>query len=478
MEVIGRVVSTKLLCHPDFNAIIKKYAMVTKNVFVGISKNAVLFEFDNDSGDLLKSAKITSKCDDLQVVHSSGGECHVVITFENDQGFDVYKITRNGFEKIHSCPKSFVKLSVVESGHGHEVIEVFTSSTAFEVLDFSTSKCNSSVSNTKVKNAISWQQEKAEMSVKKAREDVEKFAQLWKSALSNIHSEDQSDILREPDFLKSLFNRKEAVTSDKKIELTVKKIRSSNGFILITLQNDTTEDISDIRLHLLNDGIFKIKPADLGCFVKDQIVTGILEDFGLETSPSKDAIKIKPKREIPFIIKIIETQDEFLTPMLQFTTEKSPKTHLQNIEMIELSEVRMPLTKREIVFARITMSNVKKSLLMASILHRPFNLEEILSNNGFEKLDGNVHFNDLIVFVIFKQNSFSYRIDSYSDDSNQIKIVLKSLYKHFKGDISIKTSDQLIESSGSRRSAILDEIEAIQSAKKSKEIQTDRAFLS
>ena len=174
--------------------------------------------------------------------------------------------------------------------------------------------------------------------------------------------------------------------------------------------------------------------------------------------------------------------DEKLDLQLQFVSSESKTKNIQKLPKIKVKDTSYEnndkLTKDEEIYAKIAFSDIKKCLKIHSILDRPFELENVLITIGFEKFDDRIFVKKEILCVSFKQNSCSYRLDVYANFSGPLKSMVKQMYQNFKDDILISLEKKIIQPKLSKKMALLDEIEAVQNGRESKEIITDRVFLS
>ena len=140
MEVIGRICSnSKPQVHQDLKDCIEIFKII-KNVFlsVGLSKNNIFLEFDNNSGRIFRAYKTCEICKDFKVVHDLDGRYKIVLIFQNGF-FEVIKPRydeKNLFESVYKSKQSTVALDIIDDITGHQVLRVQYSPTTHEMLDF------------------------------------------------------------------------------------------------------------------------------------------------------------------------------------------------------------------------------------------------------------------------------------------------------------------------------------------------------
>ena len=123
----------------------------------------------------------------------------------------------------------------------------------------------------------------------------------------------------------------------------------------------------------------------------------------------------------------------------------------------------------------MALSDITKKLNVTSVLERSFDLFKALSGQ-LEQKTRNIMLNSEIVCVVFQQNTYSYKIELYTNSLQSLKNFVQNLYKKLTEDIVITLQKNPIASSqNDKKSALLDEIS---SKDANVEVHTDRVFLS
>ena len=191
--------------------------------------------------------------------------------------------------------------------------------------------------------------------------------------------------------------------------------------------------------------------------------------------------------EMTILLQVhLKEEDENICLQLQFMSPESKTVNIQHLPKINtknnITDI-VEMTKNEEICARLTFSDIKKCLKITSGLKRNFELDRVLKSDklGFEEFNHRIYIKKDIMCAVFKQNSYSYRLNMYANSSKPMKIMVKDMYQNVKDDVLITLEKQLIETKISKKFALMDEIEAIQNGRASKELKeitTDRAFLS
>jgi len=501
MEVIGRI-CPKLIppILQDLKDCIEKFESINSNIGVGLSKNNILLEFDNEKGNIFRGHKMSRICTDFKVLHDLDGKYLIVLIFKDDY-FEVIKPRKdeNRYESVYISDKTIVALDILDDVKGHEVIRVQYSPTTHEILDFVEKRTQFQAPSEAVEKSLQWQLEHAEKSVQAAKNEVSELEQILKCAITDLASNDPNPNvnIKEVDVIKSLFNRDDFnFTRDSKISLDIKDFKMSQFqpgqpvVLLYKIKNESNFSISDIKMVLLNEGKHKIKilRETLDEMINTEIVKGISNGFGVKTTQHSDKEKtqknnLRVNQEMSILLQVHpKNYNEKLDLQLQFITSESKTKSIQKLPKIALkkdnSDETEKLTENQDIYAKIAFSDIKKCLRIYSILDRPFELEIVLSAIGFEKFDDRIFVKRDILCVLFKQNSYSYRLNVYANTSGPMKTMVKQMYQKFKDDILINLEEKIIQPKLSKKMALLDEIEAIQNGRESKEIITDRVFLS
>ena len=96
MEVIGRICpNLSAPIHEDLKDCIEKFETINSIISVGVSKNNILLEFNNENGQIFRGHKISKICTDFKVLHDLDGKYLIVLIFKDDF-FEVIK-PRKGF---------------------------------------------------------------------------------------------------------------------------------------------------------------------------------------------------------------------------------------------------------------------------------------------------------------------------------------------------------------------------------------------
>jgi hypothetical protein len=467
---------------------------------VGLSKNNIFLEFDNNSGRIFRAYKTSEICKDFKVIHDLDGRYKIVLIFQNGF-FEVIKPRydeKNLFESVYKSKQSTVALDIIDDITGHQVLRVQYSPTTHEMLDFVEKRTHFQASNDVVENSLSCQLQNAEKSVQEAKKEVLELEQVLDCAVTDLASDDPNAgiSMKEVDVLKSLFNKDDLNLKETKMYLKIVKVKQMNvSFkkdapitLLYIIKNETKMPVNSVKLAVLNEGGYQVKilhDTTLEKMINDQIIQGICNGFGTvqtlkKFTESKELLH--PNEEITILLQVHPGKyDDSLHLQLQFVSSES-ETKVQRLPKLSLKDENNEnvekMTEMEELYARLAFSDVKKCLQINSILNRHFELESVLSKLEFEQFNDRIHVRKDIICVLFKQNSCSYRLDIYANTSIPLKIMVKEMYGHLKDDILITIEKNIIEPKISKKFALIDEIEAIQKNRKAEEIITDRVFLS
>ena len=521
-EIIGRIISTsKIILPSSLKDYISLYDSIDSRQCVGLTKNNLLIEFDIQSEEFTRVHKISAAAADgsyenLKVIHDICNQYQVVVTQSSNQGLQVYKTTKQGYEMIFELRETFIEIEVDDepTKGGYEILKIKLSPSRILVKEFSSfsfrtiNDCGGvdlaeHEFNDAAEVALSKQSEHLNQAIQVVEKDLKKLKQLISDMTLNLSADVQT--VKESDFLKAAFGKEllPPPPSDAQKKLVIKKVKSFDAkHIVITIENPLDGKIEDLK-PVLNHRCFRFKETNflnLDQKIKVEACELIMDKMGfVPTSREKtrcwhgqqqpQQTDLDTGENTTFVLDVMEVIETDIHIFFQFYYNEqlfvqSLKVNLAKNFNDPNTTTTMSCNTVEKFLVDLILYNFKESFHVKSHLERPFDLFLAVQSSGVAetKTSSKIAFSGSdVTCVIFKIDEFAYRLDIYSDEIKSIKRSLVKLYEKLPDDVMINVKrPPLLENNMSidKKTALLQEITALKKGQKIDEIVTDLAFFT
>lgn len=469
MELIGKVSFQVPTC--ELESYLKAQRVLNNQRSLGLTKNNCLLEFEPVTNSITRGLKLSEIFSDLEVVHDLDDDYHVVLCRSNNMGFIVVS---SNFATTHISDKPFVSLKVgFDPNAAHQVLFVYNSSTSYETISFSKQPTDS---GDNLRSALHWQLKLARQAIIEAKNEVRRLGKLASLAAKDLAGESLSP--SENDVVRSLFDRDvKAPSISPQLQVEPLKGHFHNDTLLLCIKvKNVSSRIRNLSVSIDDCQGYRVvrdhHELSLPKYIQKQMTTGFLETvFGIQASKEMEF-----NENVGFVVKMPFSLSPHVDVKLKYESAKEVK--LQSVPRLFINDDLKMSSIEEVILARILTCNHRRLLKVFSEIDRGFDLATLMKEYLCSLPDMMTYYNSDLVALVFKQNSHCYNMAIHTDCETSLRRLVSQLYSKTDIDVVICEQKTVVDDRQDKKSALVNELNAISFGLEANEVKTDDVFLA